>query len=386
MSQHKSVPPSRPDDALPADIAADTSPAKRWAAGHAIVAVVVAFIVATLLNAQTLLATAQRQPFGWQRSVAVAIASPIARTSTALGLDRPRNAVDAALGRTDEVNPEEPPAEEPIIVGPTVAATGGLDPSPAATQSTAPSASVTQPTPTPTPTPTQPSGPMGLGRGPITAADPLQMYIAGDSMVEIQFGTALEDLADDTGKIEAVGIDFDRGSGLSRPDYIDWPARLAKTSVDVDPDIMVVFFGGNDAQPLEIDGAVHDVDEPEWQAEYRSRVAALMDQLVAAGHRVYWMGLPIPSSDTLAPKFEIMNSIYEEEATTRDGVQFQPLWDLFTDPNGNYSEFLVDDEGDTVDMRFDDGIHLTTPGAYRAARTTLATIADDFDIEVPADE
>lgn len=388
MSRHTPATPSRPDDALPSDIAADTSTAPRWAAGHVIVTVVVALVLATLLNAQDLLATAQRQPFGWQRSAAVAVASPIARASAAIGFDRPRNAIDAALGRTDTGDPEDQPAEEPIIAAPTGAATDapGSTPTPTGVASDQPSPATASPATPTAPTTTEPGGPLGLDRGPITTADPLEVYIAGDSMVEIQFGTALEDLAGDTGLIDTLGIDFDRGSGLSRPDYIDWPARLATASTDVDPDVMVVFFGGNDAQPLEIDGAVHDVDEPEWQAEYRSRVAGLMDQLVDAGSRVYWMGLPIPSSDTLAPKFQIMNSIYEEEAATRDWVVFQPLWDLFTDANGNYSEFLVDDEGDTLDMRFDDGIHLTTPGAYRAARVTLATITQDFDIDVPPDE
>ena len=38
------------------------------------------------------------------------------------------------------------------------------------------------------------------------------------------------------------------------------------------------------------------------------------------------------------------------------------------------------------DMRLDDGIHLTTAGAYRAARPTIATIIEDFEIEPVDDE
>lgn len=373
MSSTTDVTTTRPDDA-PVEGPADTAAARPWAAGHVIVAVVIALVVGTLLNAQDLLATAERQPFGWQRTAAVAVAQPVASFSAAIGLDTPRDLLDTAMGRGDDTAPtidEEPDSGgAPVIAAPESDA--AVDP--------APSASPTA-TASPSPTETEPAGPMGLDRGPVTAADPLQLYIGGDSMVEIQFGTALQDLADDTGMIETVAIEFDRGSGLTRPDYVDWPAKLQKASRTLDPDVMVVYFGGNDAQPMEIDGAVHEITDPEWQAEYRSRVAAVQDQLTEAGHHVYWMGLPIPRSETMVERFGILNDIYRSEAETRDGVTYVDVWELFAGSNGAYSEYLTNDEGDEVDMRLDDGIHLTTAGAYRAARPTIAQIIEDFAIE-----
>lgn len=366
----------QPEDA-PVEGPADAATARPWAAGHVIVAVVVALLVGALLNAQDLLATAERQPFGWQRDVAVALASPVASLSSAIGLDRPRDAIDTALGR----NGDAPAIDEapdsggaPIIAAPETDAEA--DPGPTATAS---------PDVTATPTETEPAGPMGLDRGPITAADPLQMYIGGDSMVEIQFGTALQDLADDTGMIEVVAIEFDRGSGLTRPDFVDWPAKLEAASASLEPDVMVVYFGGNDAQPMEIDGAVYDIQDQEWQDEYRSRVSDLQDQLVEDGHHVYWMGLPIPRDDSMVTKFGILNDIYASEADTRDGVTYVDVWDLFAGPDGRYSEYLTDRNGDERDMRLDDGIHLTTAGAYRAARPTIAQVIEDFGIE-PVEE
>ena len=175
-----------------------------------------------------------------------------------------------------------------------------------------------------------------------------------------------------------LAIDFDRGSGLSRPDFVDWPARLAGVSRDLAPDTMVVYFGGNDAQPLKVDGVVYEPEDAEWQAEYRGRVGALMDQLSDAGHHVYWMGLPIPSTEKMVRRFGILNTIYEEEAATRDAISFVAMWDVFADANGNYAEYLPNQNGDVVDMRLNDGIHFTTAGAYRAARPTIARIIEDF--------
>jgi hypothetical protein len=376
----------QPSDDAGVEGPAGSATAPPWAAGHVILAVVVALLVGTLLNAQDLLATAERQPFGWQRDVAVAVASPVARVSAAIGLDRPRNGIDAALGRNDDEAPAIDDAPDgggaPVIAAPESDAEA--DPGPTASDDATASASPT-PTPSPTPTETEPAGPMGLDRGPVTADDPLQLYIGGDSMVEIQFGTALQDLADDTGMIDTVAIEFDRGSGLTRPDFVDWPAKLAGVSESMDPDVMVVYFGGNDAQPIKIDGVVYDPTQPEWQAEYRSRVSDLQDQLVEAGHHVYWMGLPIPREDSMVTKFGILNDIYSSEAETRDGVTYVDVWDLFAGADGRYSEYLVNDEGDEVDMRLGDGIHLTTNGAYRAARPTVAQIVEDFEIE-PVEE
>lgn len=392
----------------------ESSGVRLWAAGSAIAAVVVALAVGTLLNAQDLLATAERQPFGWQRDVAVAFAQPVADLSAAVGLDEPRSAIDTALGRADEGRDgaDEPASGEVVApaaeTGEETTSDGTASRGPEDGQPVVAGAAADVPSgpsgdaggsaevdgdgdgrsnegrdPNTAPSVSEPAVATlnGVERGPVTAADPLRLYIGGDSMVEIQFGIALEDLADDTGKIEVLAIDYDRGSGLSRPDYVDWPARLKKVSADLDPDAMVLYFGGNDAQPLKIDGVVYEPEAPEWQAEYQSRVAAVMDQLTEAGHYLYWMGLPIPQSDTMVRRFGILNRIYEEEAGKREMVTFVSMWEVFADSSGVYAEFLPNQNGDVVDMRLNDGIHLTTAGAYRAARPTIARIIEEFEIE-----
>ncbi len=347
--------------------------APRWTAAQVTVAVLVGVTVGALLNAQSLLAVAERQPFGWQRDAAVAAARPLADLSAALRLDRPRSAVDMALGRTGaevtevgEVGGDDTPTSPP------------RDPLPGPVEDP-------RTTPPEVAAPPEEPDPTEERRGPVTADDPLTMYVGGDSMVG-QFGMAMEILANNTGMIATTEVKYEFGSGLSRPDFVDWPARLAGVSEEQDPDVVVLYFGGNDAQPLELDGTVYEPEDDEWQAEYRSRVAGLMDQLDAAGHHVYWMGMPIPRSETMVRRLGMLNDIYESEAAGRDAVRFVPSWDLFAGPDGQYSEYLEDDDGNLVDMRLQDGIHLTTAGAFRIARVTIARIIEDFDIDVPADD
>ncbi len=361
-----------PDRVPPQTDAEPTAP--RWAAGHVILAVVLALVIGALFNARDLLATAERQEFGAQRDVAVALARGLVAVADAVGLDEPRNAIDVALGRG---------SLEPVVEQPTVEPTGdGYDPVEVTPEPEASEPAGVDATEVATEEPTE----VEAARGPVTAADPLTMYIGGDSMVEIQFGTALEDLADDTGMIEVSAIEFDRGSGLTRPDFIDWPAKLVAASETYDPDVMVLYFGGNDAQPMKLDGVVYEPADQEWQDEYRTRVAGVMDAMTEAGHHVYWMGLPITRDDSTAAKFAILNDIYASEAEAREGVTFITAWELFAGSDGRYSEYLPNRKGDVVDMRLNDGIHLTTAGAYHLARPTIAVVMEQWGIEPPAED
>ncbi|MDX1659136.1 MAG: hypothetical protein R3343_09990, partial [Nitriliruptorales bacterium] len=186
-----------PDGVPPASDGAGTEgptmPARR------VIAIVIgALVIGALLNAQSLLETAERQRFGTTRTVAMAFAEPLARISSSLRLDRPRSAIDALLHPEPDIIVAEPEPEPTSEV-----------PEPASSPTTAPTV---PPSPTPSPTPTQ---------RVVTAEDPLRVYVAGDSMVG-QFGPAMVDLLDDTGVVTAESrAEF--ASGLTRPDFIDWP-------------------------------------------------------------------------------------------------------------------------------------------------------------------
>ena len=352
----------------------------RWAAGHVIAAVMIALSLGALLNASGLLATAERQEFGTTRTVSVAVAERLLAVSEFLRLDRPRQTIDQALGRADpvvgaedvglddevELEPAPSPGDETLAspFRPEDRTLGVEDP-PFRPRTDSADGGLELPT--------------GITRRTPTSDEPLTLYIGGDSMVG-QFGGALEDLTGDTGVIETTEVVYEFGSGITRPDFIDWPAKLAQVSAEQDPELVVLYFGGNDAQPLQLDGVVYEPEAEEWQAEYRSRVNALMTQLQDAGHLVYWMGMPIPRSETLQQRYLMLNEIYSSEADAHEAVTYVAAWDTFTDENGNYSEFLPNANGDMTDMRLQDGIHYTTAGAYRIARVAADRIIDDHGI------
>lgn len=322
---------------------------RRIPAGVALIVIIGALLLGLLLNAPDILRTAERQEQGWQRTVGVALMEPIAEVSHLLYLDRPREAVDALLVR-GPVPADEPSTPSPATTAPPVAASS----------SSSTSTTVAAPT-----------------RRTVSVEQPLVMYIGGDSMVG-QFGPMLDNRAARSGMVDSEFV-FEFQSGLSRPDFVDWPERLRTVSAQLDPDVFVLFFGGNDAQAIYMpDGSWVDFDTPEWEEEYRRRVDGVMNQLEEAGHWVYWMGMPIVRSETFRPRVELLNEIYESEAADHPRVTFIESWSVFQGPDGGYSEYLTDAEGNLVDMRLDDGVHLTTAGAIRLAEVVYQIMAEDW--------
>lgn len=313
-------------------------------AGHVLLVVVGALVIGLFFNAGDILETAKRQPAGVRRVLAVGMMEPIAGLSRLLFLDRPRRVIDLALGREPEETAAAAPA--PVIT----------------TNTTAPAATVT----------TLP------GRRVVTTAEPLRMYIGGDSMVG-QFGPMLQNRANHTEAVDSV-VQYEFESGITRPDFVDWPARLRGVRQGQDPEVIVLFFGGNDAQPIQIDGTWFDFGTAEWLAEYRSRVGSLMTELEDDGRDVYWVGMPIVSSESFRERVVVMNEIYRSEAEERDRVHFIDSWPVFTGPDGEYSEYLADAAGDVVDMRLNDGVHLTTDGATRLAEVVFTEIDARWDL------
>lgn len=307
-----------------------TPPRPTMSAGAALAVIVLALLIGLFFNAGDILRTAERQPAGTTRTLAIFLAKPIAQAADLLRLDRPRQSIDAALGRTDPTPTTTLPAATTIP-----------DQAPAATTTTAPP------------------------DRSVSSADPLRVYIGGDSMVG-QFGPMLENLAEGT-DLATVDIRYEFESGITRPDFLDWNVVLDEAAAEFDPEVVILFFGGNDAQDIRINGAWEPFGTEAWETEYRARVAGVMDKLTSQGRQVWWIGMPIVRSDAFREKLAVLNRVFESEAAAHPGVDYVDSWTPFTGSDGGFSEFLPDADGDVVDMRLNDGVHFTTAGGQKLA-------------------
>jgi uncharacterized protein len=318
----------------------------------------VAYAGAALLNSITLVRMAERQRLGsWERALYLDLTRPLHSLSEALLLDRPHHAIDDIRGKITST---------PATTAPTNSTTPSTTPLP--NDTTVPATPTTPTTAAPVET-TVPAP-----RVP-TADDPLRLWIGGDSEAQA-LGAALEAITSQKGVIKAT-LEYKVSSGLSRPDYFDWPAELARVVAETNgPEVMVVIFGGNDAQPLQLaDGKVYDVTDQTWQDEYRRRVGAAMDLMGAAGRKVIWVGPPNAKSAKFTSRLAVLSQIYTEEAAKRpDSIKFLDSRILFSDANGGYTAYLPDASGKQVLMRTQDGFHLSIAGANRLGRAVYTQL------------
>jgi hypothetical protein len=314
-------------------------------AGKVLAIGLVGLVLGALLNADSLVEQAERKPFGWSRDLSLAVWEPLAAVSHALALDRPRLWIDDLTGRADDGAGE--------LVLPTAP---GARP---ATDADGPTAA--------------PPAPLEPELRTPTAAEPMRLWVGGDSMSQV-FGESLVRLAADTGVVDTT-FDYRISTGLTRPDYFDWPAHLAAEVERLDPEAMVVMFGANDAQGIVTpEGDVFQPLEPGWVAEYRRRVAATMDLLRDDDRIVWWVGQPVMRSADFSARMAGLNQIYADEAATRPWVRFVDTFPLFSDETGAYEAFLPDDTGTVEDLRQGDGIHLSRAGGDRLASHVLDRI------------
>ena len=349
------------------------------AAGRVLAAGAFGLVLAIALNAQQLLREASQKPFGWERDGSVAVWGPVESASSAVGLHLPRLWADEALGRTvtdpggtqagsDSVTAETPAPADPGAAGGIVVAETGADGdatgAPATTPDTVAVIDATgEPTQAAVPTPD----------------NPLRLAVIGDSMVRF-FGDTMVSLANQTGVIDAA-TEHQLSSGLTRPDFYDWPARIVEVMTTDDPDAVVLMYGGNDAQALVVDGQIARPFSDGWVGEYSARVGHMMDLVTTDPDRILiWVGQPIMRDPDFDHKMVELNKIYAAEAATRERVRYVDTRDLFRGPDGGFSRYVIDEAGQRTDVRLTDGVHLSTIGGQWLSQLLLDELGEMVDL------
>jgi hypothetical protein len=186
------------------------------------------------------------------------------------------------------------------------------------------------------------------------------------------FGQSLVNAAVDSGVV-APTLDYRISTGLTRPDYFDWPAEVVDRLPTLDPEVVVAMFGANDAQGLILDGSAVPYGSPEWTEEYARRVGELMDLLSAGGRPVLWVGQPPMRDGGFSAKMRALDAIYREEASSRPAVTFVDSTGVLGGPDGGWTPYLPGSDGRTL-ARQADGIHLSRAGGDRLAAVVLGRV------------
>ena len=306
-------------------------------AGRVLLTMVLALGIAALVNADALVDRAERKPLGAERDRSLMVWHPVQDVANVAQITRLRDLGDWLVGNEDE-------GGAPVTSDPTDVPADAVRPT----------------------------------LRPPSEDQPLRVYIGGDSIIR-DAGDAFLNLASDSPLFETT-LHYENATGLTRPDFYDWPAAFADDMAEHKPEVVFVLFGGNDSQGIigADGGALSGPSDPRWREEYARRVAGVMDVLRADDRIVYWVGLPPMRDDGFDGRAEIMNEIYRAAAESRPWMTYLDTHPIFGDASGDYVERKDDSGGDPVDLRQDDGVHLSQPGATRLARVMLGLIDEEI--------
>lgn len=196
------------------------------------------------------------------------------------------------------------------------------------------------------------------------AENAIRLAVFGDSLAE-DVGRGLDRFYSEDPNLTVL-TRSQGNSGLVRPDYYDWPKKIAEEIAANSFDIAIVVIGINDRQTMNLETGSFKSLTPEWSTEYSARVTRIVQALRAANKPTIWVGLP----PMQAPKFgQAMIQVNEIQrlAAFGGGAEFLDIFDKFANEEGKYTTRGPDLNGNVVRMRKDDGIHYSTGGADKLA-------------------
>jgi len=200
-------------------------------------------------------------------------------------------------------------------------------------------------------------------RGPV--------LMVGDSMMRL-LSVAFEKEFRKRG-IEAASF-ASLGSGLVRLDAFDWYAKIAALMEEHAPGTVIVVLGTNDDQALLGENGIQIAKgSAEWDDAYSERLARVMDLFVEKGaRRVIWILQPDMKQEAQQRYAQRLNGLIARAAQPRPAVTlFDSRAVLSRRPDAPYAATLVDGDGQMVQVRDPDGVHLSRAGAERLAAAVL---------------
>jgi hypothetical protein len=160
------------------------------------------------------------------------------------------------------------------------------------------------------------------------------------------------------------------GSGIGKPDVVDWARLPAKQLRAEHQDATVITLGMGDVYPL---GDIPCCGE-DWTAEYARRARRMMRAYTRRGAALMWLNLPYPRDPRHAPAVTAVNTAVATAAAGLPRVRVLDLATMLT-PGSVYRQSLTRD-GRRIRLRRADGVHLAVGGARLVARRVRAALTE----------
>lgn len=187
-----------------------------------------------------------------------------------------------------------------------------------------------------------------------------QVFFAGDSLMQGVAPYVQKSLLENY-EIKTVNLSR-QSTGLSYPSFFNWPQTIKDTIASNSAiKVLVVFLGPNDPWDMPSStGKYLRFQSPEWEMEYRARIADIIQSANQANVNVMWLSPPHMRKDSLNQQMMYLNTVIEDEVKKQKGfiIDTRPL---LGGKGEIYSDYLEKD-GKEIKTRSADGIHFSAEG------------------------
>jgi uncharacterized protein len=161
------------------------------------------------------------------------------------------------------------------------------------------------------------------------------------------------------------------GTGLTRPDKMDWVAEIGRITEKDRPALYVISLGLNDRQSIVVGGQVTALDSAEYPNRYRERAADMIK--AASGAPVIWVSLAAmreapANADALAK-----NKLFAAAAEAA-GATYVDRRQIALVGGEAFNSYGPDKSGAMIQIRQADGVHFTPAGEDMVAAELLPKI------------
>ncbi len=111
---------------------------------------------------------------------------------------------------------------------------------------------------------------------------------------------------------------------------------------------------------------IYQFHDDGWVELYRKKIDEMIRIVKSKGVPVVWVGLPAISGQKSTSDALFLDALYRD-AAGRAGITYVDIWDGFVDESGRFMQKGPDFEGQIRQLRSDDGVYFTKPGARKLA-------------------
>ncbi len=199
-----------------------------------------------------------------------------------------------------------------------------------------------------------------------------RVLLAGDSLMVSMGPQMREELA---GYSNLTLIPIGKSSsGLARADFYNWPRVLEEHLRSEKPQVVVMWVGTNDSQPIYNMPSAGEVGSKTWMAAYYGKIAEVARLSLSHGARFILMGPPVVSNAKTDAKLAMINKLMQR-VCQRAKIPYIDTRAALSDAAGRFCPQARTRDGSLVSIRTPDGVHITSAGNRIVMRRLLPSLS-----------